>query len=526
MKLALGQINPTVGDLKWNAAQMIELIAEAKKEKVDLVIFPELATTGYPPEDLLLKPQFIADNLAVLKEIAKAAKGIAVYVGYVDKKGEKLFNAGAFIVAGKIKAVYHKMNLPNYSVFDEKRYFTAGTKPVIVNFLGWKIGLGICEDIWVDKSPYCNKVDLIININASPYHLGKVREREKMLSAKAKSAKSHIAYVNMVGGQDELIFDGGSMLIDPKGKLVAACEQYQEELLIIDIENNRMENQWMDEALEIYGALVLGTRDYIQKNGFGGVVVGLSGGIDSALTLAVAVDALGKEKVHAIFMPSQYSAEQSRQDAKKVAENLGVEFAEIPIKEVFAQYLDTLTPHFMGRPADCTEENLQARIRGNYLMALSNKFGWLVLTTGNKSEMSTGYCTLYGDMAGGFAVLKDVPKTTVYELVKWRNKQGEVVPGSVIDRPPTAELKPNQTDQDTLPPYDILDGIMKAYVEDNKSTNEIVKQGFDADIVKKVVAMIDRSEYKRRQAPPGPRISRRAFGKDWRPPITSHYLAA
>ncbi|MDD4179207.1 MAG: NAD+ synthase [Candidatus Margulisbacteria bacterium] len=523
MKLALGQINPTVGDLKWNAAQMIELIAEAKKEKVDLVIFPELATTGYPPEDLLLKPQFIADNLAVLKEIAKAATGIAVYVGYVDKKGEKLFNAGAFLVDGKIKAVYHKMNLPNYAVFDEKRYFTAGTKPVVVNYQGWKIGLGICEDIWVDKTPYRNKADLIININASPYHLGKASEREKVLSAKAKASKSYVTYVNMVGGQDELVFDGGSMVIDQKGKLIAACEQYQEELLIIDIENNRMENQWMDEALEIYGALVLGTRDYIEKNGFGGVVVGLSGGIDSALTLAIAVDALGKEKVHAIFMPSEYTVEQSRADAKKVAENLGVEFAEIPISEVFTRYLETLIPHFMGRPADCTEENLQARIRGNYLMALSNKFGWLVLTTGNKSEMSTGYCTLYGDMAGGFAVLKDVPKTTVYELVKWRNQQGEVVPRSIIDRPPTAELRPNQTDQDTLPPYDILDGIMKAYVEDNKSTNEIVKQGFDAAIVKKVVAMIDRSEYKRRQAPPGPRISRRAFGKDWRPPITNHY---
>jgi NAD+ synthetase len=345
------------------------------------------------------------------------------------------------------------------------------------------------------------------------------------LSARAKKSKAYLAYVNMVGGQDELVFDGGSMLLDPRGKLAVSCDQYREEMLIVDLENDRMKTAWMDEELEIYSALVLGTKDYVLKNGFSEVVIGLSGGIDSALTLAIAVDALGKEKVHAVYMPSQYSAEQSRQDAEKVAKNLDVKLSVIPIHEVAGAYLDKLNPNFKGKAADITEENLQARVRGNYLMALSNKFNWLVLTTGNKSEMSTGYCTLYGDMAGGYAVLKDVPKTVVYHLVKWRNLSGEVIPQSVIDRPPTAELKPDQTDQDTLPPYDVLDRIMAAYVEENKSVKEIVRLGLAEATVRQVIKLIDRSEYKRRQAPPGPRITSRSFGKDWRLPITNRYHA-
>jgi len=527
MKLALAQINPTVGALKINAAKIIDLIEEAEHEKADLVIFPELAVTGYPPEDLLLKPQFISENLSCLKDISAKCRGIAAYLGFVNRAGKDLYNAGAFIVDGKVEEIYHKMNLPNYAVFDEKRYFKDGKKCSVVSYKGMKIGLGICEDIWVEKGPYLEEAKkgakLILNINASPYHVGKIRERERMLGARAKNTRAHVVYVNMVGGQDELVFDGGSMAFDPKGKLIAASDQYREELLFVDLEKDRMKNKWLDELPEIYEALKLGVKDYVEKNGFSDVLIGLSGGIDSALTLAIAVDALGKNRAHAIFMPSEYTSGQSFQDAKQVSLNVGVEMIEIPIKDVFSSYLYTLKPHFKEKPADITEENLQARIRGNYLMALSNKFGWLVLTTGNKSEMSTGYCTLYGDMAGGFAVLKDVPKTLVYRLVGWRNKKGNVIPESVIKRPPTAELKPNQKDQDTLPPYEILDPIMQAYVEGNKSAQQIVAKGFDEAVVKKVISMIDRSEYKRRQAPPGPRITHRAFGKDWRLPITNRY---
>ena len=459
--------------------------------------------------------------------MAGSTKGIAVYLGFVDRKGDDIFNAGAFIVDGKIKTIYHKMHLPNYAVFDEKRYFLEGAKIAVVNYKGWKLGLGICEDIWVERGPYAEEVkkgaQVIVNINASPYHLHKIKEREAMLSSRARNSRAYVIYVNMIGGQDELVFDGGSMVFDPKGGLIAACDQYREEMLIFDLEKDRMAVKWMGEPEEVYAALVLGTKDYVLKNNFKEVVIGLSGGIDSALTLAVAVDALGKDKVHAVFMPSEYTAEQSRQDAQQVAKNLEIELSEIPIKEVFASYLNTLVPEFKGKGADITEENLQARIRGNYLMALSNKFGWLVLTTGNKSEMSTGYCTLYGDMAGGFAVIKDVPKTLVYKLAKWRNKGGLVIPDSVIKRAPTAELKPNQKDQDTLPPYEILDPIMEAYVERDKSLKEITADGFDEATVTRVIKMIDRAEYKRRQAPPGPRITPRAFGKDWRLPITNSY---
>jgi NAD+ synthase (glutamine-hydrolysing) len=528
MKIALAQINPIVGDLGLNSAKIIDLIEEARHEKTDLIVFPELCVTGYPPEDLLLKPKFVAENRAALERIAAAAKGTAVYLGFVDAEAETLYNAAAFIEDGRISEIYRKMNLPNYGVFDEKRYFQAGTKASVVNYQGTKIGLGICEDIWVEQGPYEAEVQqgagIVLNINASPYHIGKVKEREALLARRSRQAKAYFVYVNLVGGQDELVFDGGSMVFDPRGKLIAACDQFREELLFVDLDQDRLDDwRWPAGPEEVYRALVLGVKDYVVKNGFSDVLIGLSGGIDSALTLAIAVEALGKERVHAVFMPSDYTSQQSARDAKQVAANLGVELAEIPIREVFAGYLAALKPNFMGKAENIAEENLQARIRGNYLMALSNKFNWLVLATGNKSEMSAGYCTLYGDMAGGFAAIKDVPKTLVYELAGWLNRQQPVIPEAVIERAPTAELKPNQTDQDTLPPYDVLDPIMRAYVEEDRSVKEIAARGFDAGIVEKVIGLIDRSEYKRRQAPPGPRITPRAFGKDWRLPITNHY---
>jgi len=526
MKIALAQINPIVGDLEGNAKKIIEYIGKAKKQGAGLVVFPELAITGYPPEDLVLKPQFITDNISALKNIVKASKGIGVYVGFVDKKGNDFFNAGAFIDNGKIVKIYHKNNLPNYGVFDEKRYFKEGKEPAVVNFKGVKIGLGICEDIWVEKGPYKGEAKagakIILNINASPYHVGKIGEREKVLAKRAKATKAHIVYVNMVGGQDELVFDGGSMIINSKGKLIASAPQYKEELLIFDEKGGKITPR-LDQMSEIYYALMTGVRDYVEKNKFGGVIIGISGGIDSALTAVIACDALGSSRVHTIFMPSQYSAKQSLDDSISVTKNLGVKMDIIPIKDIFSQYLSTLAPNFRGKPANIAEENLQARIRGNILMALSNKFGWLVLNTGNKSETSTGYCTLYGDMAGGFSVLKDIPKTLIYKLVKWRNKKKMVIPQSIIDRPPTAELKPNQKDQDTLPPYEVLDPIIKAYVEDNSSVKQMIAKGFDKATVSKVVSMIDRSEYKRRQSAPGTRITHRAFGKDWRLPITNRY---
>jgi NAD+ synthase (glutamine-hydrolysing) len=542
MKIALAQINPTVGNLEGNAQKIIEYIGKAKKQGSELVVFPELAITGYPPEDLLLKPQFITDNINALKKIVKASKGISVYIGFVDRKGPStrlrraqssrsgrrndLFNAGAFINNGKVIEIYHKNNLPNYGVFDEKRYFKEGTKASVVSFKGVKLGLGICEDIWVEEGPYKGEAragaKIILNINASPYHVGKIYDREKVLKKRAVSTKAHIVYVNMVGGQDELVFDGGSMVINSKGKLIASASQYKEELLIVDEKGGRIAPK-PARLSEIYEALIMGVRDYVEKNKFGGVIIGISGGIDSALTAVIARDALGSSRIHTIFMPSEYTAQQSLDDSISVTNNLGVKMDVIPIKDVFSQYLSTLAPNFRGKPANIAEENLQARIRGNILMALSNKFGWLVLNTGNKSETSTGYCTLYGDMAGGFSVLKDIPKTLVYKLVNWRNRKKTVIPQSIIDRPPTAELKPGQLDQDTLPPYEVLDPIIKAYVEDNKSVQQIITKGFDKATVSKVISMIDRSEYKRRQSAPGTRISHRAFGKDWRLPITNQY---
>ena len=421
---------------------------------------------------------------------------------------EEVYNAGAFIANGKVVDIYRKMNLPNYGVFDEKRYFCEGKKGMVVEYGGKKIGLGICEDLWVDNGPYLEEAHrgahIILNINASPYHRGKIKLRDELLTRRARAANAHVVYINMVGGQDELVFDGGSMVYGPDGNLAASARQFEEEIVYFEMGKEAPLAPRPEDLAEVYQALVLCTRDYVQKNGFSKAVIGLSGGIDSALTLAIAADALGSSRVKAVFMPSQFSAVQSAIDAQKVAANLDVPYSVIRIVPIYNAYLEMLKEKFEGKAPDITEENLQARIRGNILMAISNKFGSLVLTTGNKSEMSTGYCTLYGDMAGGFAVLKDVPKTLVYQLVGWRNREKEVVPQSIIDRPPTAELKPDQKDQDTLPPYDILDPIMEAYVEENLSKEKIVARGFDSDTVEKVIKLIDHSEYKRRQSPPGP----------------------
>jgi NAD+ synthase (glutamine-hydrolysing) len=526
MKIAIAQINPTVGALENNALKIVDYINQAKEKGADLVVFPELAITGYPPEDLLLKPQFIEDNLLALQTVIKATKNIAVYVGFVDKLKEDLFNAGAFIVNGKLVKTYHKMNLPNYSVFDEKRYFKEGKKPETVILNKIKLGLGICEDIWVEGGPYKAEAKLgakiILNINASPYHMGKLSERESILKKRAIATKTHVVYVNLVGGQDELVFDGGSMIVSSKGKVIARAPMFKEALIVTDEKGGETADK-LDDMAEVYEALVTGVRDYVQKNGFKEVVIGLSGGIDSALTAAIAADAIGKDKVHTVFMPSQYSAQQSKDDSKALVKNLGIFLDIIPISEILEMYLSDITKYFRGKPEDITEENMQARIRAVILMAMSNKHGWLLLSTGNKSETSTGYCTLYGDMAGGFNALKDVPKTLVYRLAKWKNLNGEVIPQPIIDRAPTAELRPDQKDQDTLPPYDVLDKIITAYVEENKSAKQISAMGIDKDVVNKTIRMIDHSEYKRRQSAPGPRITPRAFGKDWRVPITNGY---
>ncbi len=534
MKIALAQINPTVGALDANAAKIIEYINKAKKQNVDLIVFPELAITGYPPEDLILKPQFIADNIAALKKIVKVSKGIGVYIGFVDKKGADIYNAAAFIDNGKIIKKYYKNNLPNYAVFDEKRYFKEGTKIEVVKYKGLKFGLGICEDIWVENGPYKAeakaKAKVLLNINASPYHMGKIGEREAILKKRAVATKAHVVYVNMVGGQDELVFDGGSMIVNSKGKVIARAPMFRESLIITDDPTSpRLRREGaviapkLNELPEVYEALLTGIRDYVNKNKFNEVVIGLSGGIDSAITAVIAADALGKDKVHTFFLPSQYSAQQSLDDSKQLAKNLNVHLDVITIKEIFDKYLADISPYFKGKAPDITEENMQARIRATILMALSNKFGWLLLSTGNKSETSTGYCTLYGDMAGGFNALKDVPKTLIYRLAKWRNRDIIVIPQAIIDRAPTAELRPDQKDTDSLPPYDILDPIINAYVVDNKNAAQIIKMGFDKQTVSKVISLIDRSEYKRRQSAPGPRITQRAFGKDWRLPITNGY---
>ncbi|MBL7049528.1 MAG: NAD+ synthase [Nitrospira sp.] len=571
IRIALAQINPSVGDISGNAEKIISFVNKARDKNVDIIAFPELAVTGYPPEDLLYKPQFIADNIMALKNISEAANGISAIVGYADRN-KHLYNAAAVISGGRLVDSYYKKHLPNYGVFDEQRYFSPGKRYSVYNLEGIRIGVNICEDIWYAEGPAMVQAvagaELIININASPYRLGHALNREEHVSAMARQCGASIAYVNMVGGQDELVFDGGSFFTDREGKITARGNYFVEEMIIADIEIESLCSDGLTAAQKsalkplvgpgeivdtfsltgvslrtqvkgvknrkykkmpvsenVYTALVTGTRDYVLKNGFSEVVIGMSGGIDSALVAAVAVDALGKDRVHGVFMPSEYTSQESRTDAEATAGNLGIVMEEISITSVFAAYHKTLAGSFRGLKPDITEENLQARIRGNLLMALSNKFGWIVLTTGNKSEMSVGYATLYGDMAGGFAVIKDIPKTMVYELCEWRNNcgEGEIIPKNVLSKEPTAELRPDQLDTDSLPPYPVLDPILKAYVEEDRHYDEIRDMGCEVECVERVLGMVDRSEYKRRQAPPGIKITSRAFGRDRRMPVTNKY---
>jgi len=565
IRISMAQINPVVGDLAGNRDKIMVAIKSAKKLGADIVALPELAVTGYPPEDLILKPRFVKDNIKTLTDIQQATRGIVAIVGFVDSNHDCLFNAAAVLANGEHIYTYRKIFLPNYGVFDEHRYFSPGGRYPVFTVKGVGVGVNICEDIWYEEGPARVQAlagaEVIVNINASPYHKGKGKERLKMLSQRAKENDVVISYTNTVGGQDELVFDGQSMVLDRNGNAVALGKQFEEEMLTEDIavpgdripfpEDREQFSDFMDYVSlsgrptkkkkkplpavraakplsvceEVYRALVLGTGDYMRKNGFKSAVIGLSGGIDSSLVAAVAVAAMGKENVTGVFMPSQYSSNESCEDAYDLAHNLGIKILEIPIKQTFESYLTTLRGVFARTKIDVTEENLQARIRGNILMALSNKFGWLVLTTGNKSEMSVGYATLYGDMAGGFAVIKDVPKTLVYEVSRCVNRLAgkSVIPKRVMTKAPTAELRPNQKDSDSLPLYSVLDPILKAYVENDKDRNEIIKMGFDPKTVERVIRLVDSSEYKRRQAPPGVKITPRGLGKDRRYPITNRY---
>ena len=567
LRLALCQANLPVGDLAGNVERIRHGIRHARDRGSDLVLFPELALTGYPPEDLLLKASFVREAAEAAGALAAEVTGIVAVVGVPASGAEAaLHNAAMVLADGRIAATYHKHHLPNYAVFDERRYFAPGRQALVIEVRGWRVGLTICEDIWMPGGPADwaaaeGGADLLANLSASPYHREKGQERESLFAARCRRQRCGLAFCNAVGGQDELVFDGHSLVIGPDGALIARGAQFEEEMLVVDLERPAGRRDAAPEpagdgqvttvsltapaapaprpplpspqtaallspAAETYRALTLGTADYIRKNRFRGAVLGLSGGIDSALTLAIAADAIGPEAVTAVSMPSRYTAAENRDDAAELARRLGVRLIELPIEDLASAYAAALTRPFAGTEPDVTEENLQARIRGNLVMALSNKFGWLVLTTGNKSEMSVGYATLYGDMAGGFAVLKDVLKTWVYRLSAWRNRNGEVIPQRIIDKPPTAELRADQLDSDSLPPYDLLDTILEAYVEQDRSPAEIEGLGFDRDTVERVVQLVDRAEYKRRQAPPGVRISTRAFGKDRRLPITNRYRPA
>jgi NAD+ synthase (glutamine-hydrolysing) len=534
LRIALAQINLLVGDVEGNADRVIEAAQRARdSQRADAIVFPELTLTGYPPEDLLLRPEMDARVQAARQRVAAASEGIHIFIGYPVILDGKRFNAAGAYRDGKLLAEYHKALLPNYSVFDEKRYFEPGGDPAVVDVAGVPVGITLCEDIWYPL-PARRAVEagarLIVNLNASPFHTGKAPEREELVGKRAQENGVPVVYVNLVGGQDELVFDGGSFVLDAEGEVLQRSGFFVEAQDVVEFEQGDTLRaragvvvSHPGEEAAVYRALVLGVRDYVSKNGFKGAVIGLSGGIDSALTLAVAVDALGAQQVEAVLMPSRYTADMSNEDAVRQAQAMGVHHRIIPIEPAFRAFLDMLAPEFEGLPMDVTEENIQARCRGILLMAISNKTGRMLLTTGNKSEMSVGYATLYGDMAGGFAPIKDVPKTLVYRLARWRNRDGEVIPFRVIERPPSAELAPEQKDTDSLPPYDILDPILMRYVEQDFSVAEIVADGFDRDIVARIARMVDVNEYKRRQAPPGVKISRRAFGRDRRYPITSGY---
>jgi NAD+ synthase (glutamine-hydrolysing) len=585
-RIAMAQMNPTVGDLSGNVRRMTGWLREARKAKADLVVFPELAITGYPPEDLLLKPRFVDDTRRALDEVTRGCRGVVAVIGYVAEGGvaqpktdhpmvvpagrHELYNAAAIIAERRLVGTYCKLFLPNYGVFDESRYFHPGRRIPVFVVNGTVLGVNICEDIWFPEGPSRAQAaagaEVIVNINASPFHVGKSRLREQMLATRARENGVIVTYTNTVGGQDELVFDGNSLILDQAGEVILRGKAFEEDLLVADLNvaavtRSRMAHgrkKWLSGGPraaiervvisassrartrarlvpsgpaplgpleEVYRALVLGVRDYVKKNGFSRVVIGLSGGVDSALTAVIAADAIGPANVLGVFMPSPYTSRESREDVAELVRRLNVPLHTIPIANTFQSYVRLLAPLCQGREPDVTEENLQARIRGNILMALSNKFGYLVLTTGNKSEMSVGYATLYGDMAGGFAVIKDVPKTMVYDLTRLRNRMGPaaLIPKRILDRPPSAELKPDQKDEDSLPPYSVLDPILRAYVEEDRAPEEIVGMGFPRRTVVKVIAMVDRSEYKRRQAPIGIKITLRAFGKDRRMPVTNRY---
>ena len=529
--IAAAQINCTVGDLSANAARILEYAERARAAGADLVLTPEMALCGYPAEDLVLREGFLADCRRELEALAARARGIPLVVGFPELAPDgKRYNAAALIRDGRIAAVARKRELPNYDVFDEKRTFDAGTEPCVVEVKGTRFGLAICEDVWFGRVPAAARAagaQAMLSINASPYHKRKQATRHGVFRGWIRDTGMPMVAANLVGGQDELVFDGASCVLDARGGVVCQAPFFEEALALFRFDGavpvpGEVAPELPLEA-EIYRALVLGTRDYVDKNGFPGAVLGLSGGVDSALTLAIACDALGTARVHALMMPSQYTAQMSLDDAAEMARRLGVRYDTIPIGPAFDAFRASLAPLFAGRPEDLTEENLQARVRGTLLMALSNKFGSIVLTTGNKSEMAVGYSTLYGDMAGGFAVIKDLSKTLVWRLSRYRNSVGAVIPENIITRAPSAELRAGQTDQDSLPPYEVLDGIVEAYMEQNRSPREIVDLGFAPADVRRVVGLIRRSEYKRRQAPPGVRITLRGFGKDWRYPITSRY---
>ncbi len=532
--IAAAQINCTVGDLAGNAARILESTERARAAGADLVLTPELSLCGYPPEDLLLRDGFLADCRAGLERLAPLVRGVALVVGFPEKAADgRRYNAAALIRDGRIAAVARKHDLPNYEVFDEKRYFAAGDEPCVFELKGVRFGLTICEDVWGPQAPAMAKAagaQAILSINASPYHKRKQSTRHQVFREWIRGTGLPMVYVNLVGGQDELVFDGASCVLDGRGEVVRQAPFFEESLELFEFDGARpvaggIAPELPPEA-EIYRALCVGTRDYLRKNGFPGALLGLSGGVDSALTLAVACDALGPQQVRAVMMPSPYTAQMSLEDAAEMARRVGVRYDVIPIGPVFDAFRAALAPQFAGRAEDLAEENLQARVRGTLLMGLSNKFGSMVLTTGNKSEMAVGYSTLYGDMAGGYAVIKDLAKTLVWRLARYRNSLGAVIPENIITRPPTAELRANQTDQDSLPPYEVLDAIMEAYMEQNRSPREIVALGHAPADVKRVVDLIRKSEYKRRQAPPGVRITFRGLGKDWRYPITSKYLDA
>ncbi|HCD37627.1 MAG TPA: NAD+ synthase [Candidatus Omnitrophica bacterium] len=556
LRIAMAQINTCVGDFEANTQKIARAIHQARAKGCDSIVFPELAVCGYPPEDMLFKQSFVRENIRQLKRIQKETKDILAVVGFVDKKGNRLFNSAAVIANQKIVGIYHKVHLPNYGVFDEKRYFSSGEHYEVYAFRGNYFAVNICEDIWINDGVIAAQAKagagIIFTINASPYHRGKISLRQKVLKEQAKKNQVFIVYVNLVGGQDELVFDGQSMLISDKGKVLSLAPAFQEDLHIVDIALSKLPSKQtprkgyvktitIPESLkpvlepvaqaklkpleDVFQALVAGTRDYVLKNGFKRVVLGLSGGIDSSLVAAIAVKALGKENVSGVLLPSHFNSQASYDDAISVAQNLGIEYNVIPIQEIFENYLKVLRPYFEGKPWNVAEENLQARIRGTILMAFSNKFGWMVLTTGNKSEMGVGYATLYGDMAGGFAVIKDVPKTLVYKLCEFYNviSGKEVIPGRVFSKAPTAELRENQKDSDSLPVYEALDPILKYYIEDDLPISKIVEKGFSKNEVVRTAQMVDRSEYKRRQSPPGVKITPRAFGRDSRMPITNKF---